>query len=91
MRFAVLGAGAIGAYLGAALARGGADVVLIARGAHLEAMRRNGVRVISERGSFQAHPEATDDLTSVEGVDCLIVGLKAHLSARRHTGDRTAG
>ncbi len=63
MRFAVLGAGAIGAYLGAALARGGADVVLIARGAHLEAMRRNSVRVISERGSFQAHPEATDVLT----------------------------
>ena len=40
MRFAVLGAGAIGAYVGAALARGGADVTLIARGAHLRAMAR---------------------------------------------------
>ena len=40
MKFAVLGAGAIGAYVGAALTRGGADVTLIARGAHLRAMRR---------------------------------------------------
>ena len=43
MRFAVLGAGAIGAYVGAALARGGSDVTLIARGPHLQAMREHGV------------------------------------------------
>ena len=43
MKVAVLGAGAIGAYVGAALCRGGADVHLIARGQHLEAMRRDGV------------------------------------------------
>ncbi len=40
MRIAVLGAGAIGAYVGAAFARGGADVHLIARGDNLEALRR---------------------------------------------------
>jgi 2-dehydropantoate 2-reductase len=78
MRFAVLGAGAIGAYVGAALARGGADVVLIARGAHLEALRRNGVRVLSPRGDFAAHPEATDDVEGVAGAGCVIVGLKAY-------------
>jgi 2-dehydropantoate 2-reductase len=78
MRFAVLGAGAIGAYVGAALARGGADVVLIARGAHLEALRRNGVRVLSPRGDFAAHPEATDDVEAVAGAGCVIVGLKAY-------------
>ncbi|HEY6575018.1 MAG TPA: 2-dehydropantoate 2-reductase N-terminal domain-containing protein, partial [Mycobacterium sp.] len=43
MRIAVVGAGAIGAYWGAALQRGGADVHLIARNAHLHAMRENGV------------------------------------------------
>ena len=47
MRFAVLGAGAIGAYVGASLARGGAEVILIARGPNLAAMRRDGVRVVS--------------------------------------------
>ena len=61
MRFAVLGAGAIGAYAGACLARGGADVTLIARGAHLAAMQRDGVRVQSRRGDFTARPRATDD------------------------------
>jgi 2-dehydropantoate 2-reductase len=78
MRFAVLGAGAIGAYVGAALARGGADVVLIARGPHLAAMRRDGVKVLSPRGDFVARPEATDDLEAVAEADCVIVGLKAY-------------
>lgn len=78
MRFAILGAGAIGAYVGAALARGGSEVVLIARGANLEAMRRDGVRVLSSRGDFTARPEATDDLAAVSGADCVFVGLKAY-------------
>jgi 2-dehydropantoate 2-reductase len=78
MRFAILGAGAIGAYVGASLARGGADVVLIARGPHLEAMRRDGVRVLSPRGDFEVHPEATDDLDAVAEADCIVVGLKAY-------------
>jgi 2-dehydropantoate 2-reductase len=78
MRFAVVGAGAIGAYLGAALARGGSDVVLIARGAHLEAMRRHGVQVLSPRGDFEVHPEATDDIGAVAGADCVVLGVKAY-------------
>ncbi|MDT5113515.1 MAG: 2-dehydropantoate 2-reductase, partial [Mycobacterium sp.] len=61
MKIAVVGAGAIGAYWGAALQRGGAEVHLIARNAHLHAMRENGVRVLSERGDFVAYPHATDD------------------------------
>ena len=47
MKIAVVGAGAIGAYVGAALHRGSADVHLIARGEHLEVMRRKGVTVLS--------------------------------------------
>jgi len=78
MRFAVLGAGAIGAYVGAALARGGADVTLIARGAHLVAMRENGVRVLSPRGDFTAHPPVTDDVGAVADADVVFVALKAY-------------
>src|SRR5580658_5981022 len=65
MRIVVLGAGAIGAYVGAALDRGGAEVTLIARGAHLAAMAEHGVRVISPRGDFAARPPVTDDLGAV--------------------------
>lgn len=78
MRFAILGAGAIGAYVGAALARGGSDVVLIARGAHLEAMQRNGVSVISPRGDFRVDVAATDDLDAVSDADAVFIGLKAY-------------
>jgi len=78
MRFAVVGAGAIGAYVGAALARGGADVLLIARGAHLAAMRERGVTVLSPRGDFTARPEATDDLDAIAEADVVLVALKAY-------------
>jgi 2-dehydropantoate 2-reductase len=78
MRFAVLGAGAIGAYVGAALARGGADVHLIARGDNLEAMQQDGVRVHSDRGDFEAHPPATDDPSEIGPVDFVFLGLKAN-------------
>jgi 2-dehydropantoate 2-reductase len=78
MKIAVVGAGAIGAYVGAALHRGGADVHLIARGKHLQAMRDNGVTVLSPRGDFHAHPPATDDPTQIGPVDIVFLGLKAY-------------
>lgn len=78
MRFAVLGAGAIGGYVGAALARGGADVTLIARGPHLQAMQEHGVRVLSPRGNFDARPAATGDLAAIGGADVVFVALKAY-------------
>jgi 2-dehydropantoate 2-reductase len=74
----VLGAGAIGAYVGAALARGGADVTLVARGDHLRAMAAHGVRVLSPRGDFTAHPRATDDIAAVADADVVFVALKAY-------------
>jgi 2-dehydropantoate 2-reductase len=77
VRVAVLGAGAIGAYVGAALHRGGSDVTLIARGRHLEAMRRDGVQVLSPRGDFHADVSATDDPGEVGPVDFIVLGLKA--------------
>ena len=78
MKFAVVGAGAIGAYVGAALARGGSDVILIARGAHLKAMQDHGVQVLSPRGDFHVHPPATDDLGAVTDADVVFIGLKAY-------------
>jgi 2-dehydropantoate 2-reductase len=81
MRIAVLGAGAIGAYVGAALARGGADIHVIARGDNLAAMRSRGIRVNSPRGDFEAHPPATDDPAEVGPVDFVFLGLKANCYA----------
>ena len=74
----MLGAGAIGAYVGAALTRGGADVTLIARGAHLRAMAERGVRVQSPRGDFCARPEVTGDTAAVADADVVFVALKAY-------------
>jgi 2-dehydropantoate 2-reductase len=78
VKVAVVGAGAIGAYVGAALSLGGADVHLIARGEHLSAMRQRGVTVLSPRGDFHAHPHATDDPAAVGPVDIVFLGLKAY-------------
>ena len=58
MRLAIVGAGAIGAYLGAKLSASGQDVSLIARGPHLREMQSNGIRVCSPEGDFSAHPLA---------------------------------
>jgi len=77
VRFAILGAGAIGAYVGAALARGGGDVTLIARGAHLQAMKERGVRVLSPRGDFEAHPAVSGDIEAISAADVVFIGLKA--------------
>jgi 2-dehydropantoate 2-reductase len=74
VKVAVLGAGAIGAYVGAALARGGTEVHLVARGAHLEAMRAHGVQILSPRGDFVVHPHATDDPDDIGPVDVVPSG-----------------
>jgi len=78
VKVAVVGAGAIGGYVGAALDRGGAEVHLLARGAHLAAMRERGVTVRSDRGDFHAHPHATDDPAAIGPVDIVFLGLKAY-------------
>jgi 2-dehydropantoate 2-reductase len=78
MRFAIVGAGAIGAFIGAMLDKAGEDVTLIARGAHLRAMKERGVRVIGSLGEFDAHPAVTDDPGSIGPVDVVLLALKAH-------------
>lgn len=78
MRLAILGAGAIGGFLGARLARAGEDVVLVARGPHLEAMRRDGLRVIEAAGDYVVHPACTDDWSVIQSSEAVVVTLKAH-------------
>jgi 2-dehydropantoate 2-reductase len=78
MRIAILGAGATGGFLGARLARSGADVVLIARGPHLQAMRDSGLRLIESGGESTVRVDATDDLAAVSDADFVFVTLKAH-------------
>ncbi len=78
MRFTVVGAGAIGGYVGACLARAGTEVTLIARGAHLAAIREHGIRVLSPDGDFLARPQATDNIGAVADADVVFLGLKAY-------------
>jgi len=78
MRIAVFGAGAVGGYFGGRLAQAGEDVVLIARGQHLQAMQTQGLRVESIVGDFSVDPvEATDDPTAIGVVDAILVSVKA--------------
>ena len=78
MKIAIVGAGAIGAFLGAKLALAGEDVYLIARGPHLKAMQANGVRVRSPEGNLEAHPTATHDYESIGPVEYVFLTVKAH-------------
>jgi len=78
MRIAVFGSGGVGGYFGGRLARAGEDVVFIARGAHLQAMGREGLRVESLKGDFLVSPvQATDDPAQVGPVDVVLVAVKA--------------
>ena len=78
MKFLIAGAGAIGAYMGACMARAGQDVTLFARGPHLRAMQEHGVRVKSVEGDFEAHPKIAANLEDVSPVDVVFLGVKAH-------------
>lgn len=78
MRTLIAGAGAIGGYIGACMARAGQDVVLYARGPHLRAMQENGLRVLSAEGDFETRPTVIGDLAEAGEVDVIILGVKAH-------------
>jgi 2-dehydropantoate 2-reductase len=78
MKFLIVGAGAIGAYIGARMANAGFDVTLFARGPHLRAMREHGVQVKSSEGDFLARPAIAGSLQEVGPVDVVFLGVKAH-------------
>ena len=78
LRIAVLGAGAVGAYYGKRLADGGADVVLVARGAHLAALRTNGLTIVEPEGTTTTSLPATDDVASIGPVDVVLFCVKSY-------------
>jgi 2-dehydropantoate 2-reductase len=79
MRFAFIGAGAVGGYYGAMLSRSGQDVSFVARGAHLEAIRRHGLRVQSGAvGDFTARVTAENDPARLGPVDVVIFAVKTY-------------
>lgn len=80
MKICIVGAGAIGGYMGAKLALAGEDVTLIARGAHLDAIRQNGLKLVTADGAEQTvtNARATADMAEAGPQDAVIVALKAH-------------
>jgi 2-dehydropantoate 2-reductase len=78
MRFLIAGAGAIGGYIGASLARAGEDVTLFARGAHLRAMEERGLRIISDAGDFEVRPKIIGSLIDAGPFDVIFLAVKAH-------------
>ena len=78
MKICVFGAGAIGGFIGAKLALAGKDVTLIARGPHLAAMKKNGLKLISEGQTHIVHPRVTDDAREAGPQDYVVLSVKAH-------------
>lgn len=78
MKYLIAGAGAIGAYIGARLARAGFDVTLFARGPHLRAMQTHGVRVLGAEGEFHVRPRVMGSLEEAGVADVVLLGVKAH-------------
>ncbi|MCC6947089.1 MAG: 2-dehydropantoate 2-reductase [Bradyrhizobiaceae bacterium] len=78
MKICIYGAGAIGGYLGVLLKQAGADVSLIARGAHLKAIQANGLKLLIEGQEKVAKFPATSDPKKLGPQDYVIVALKAH-------------
>jgi len=77
MRVAVIGTGGVGGYFGAKLALAGHDVTFVARGAHLDAIRKHGLKVEHESAPMHvANAQATDDLSTIGPVDIAMVCTK---------------
>ncbi len=77
MKICVFGAGAVGGHLAARLAKGGADISVIARGDHLAAIRRDGIVIHAPDGDIAARVAASDDARKVGPQDAVIVAVKA--------------
>jgi 2-dehydropantoate 2-reductase len=78
MRICVIGAGAIGGLVAAKLARAGEEIAIVARGAHLAAIRANGLSLIEAGDEFTVKLAATDRIGDLGPQDCVILAMKAH-------------
>jgi 2-dehydropantoate 2-reductase len=81
VKVAVVGAGAIGGLMGAALARAGIETHLVARGEHLEAIRRDGLRIVTDYESWSVRTPCTDDPREVGPAEFVIIGVKSYAYA----------
>ncbi|WP_019121797.1 ketopantoate reductase family protein [Brevibacillus massiliensis] len=77
MKIGVIGSGAVGGFYGAMLRKAGHEVIFLARGRHLQAMRENGLRVIADFASFQVNGTFTDSLKSVSMAELLLFTVKS--------------
>ncbi len=78
MKICIYGAGAIGGYMAVMLKRGGADVSLVARGAHLDAIKKNGIKLLVDGDEIVERMPATSNAHELGHQDYVIVTLKAH-------------
>lgn len=79
MKFAVMGAGALGCYFGGRMAEAGADISFVARGAHLKALQQDGLRIASALGDAHISPvHATDDPGEIGPVDAVMFLVKLY-------------
>jgi 2-dehydropantoate 2-reductase len=78
MKICVVGAGAIGGLLAVKLAQAGEEVAVVARGAHLAAIRRDGLKLLADGGEQVARVRATDRIRDVGPQELVILALKAH-------------
>ena len=76
MRIVVFGAGGVGGYFGGRLAAAGSDVTFIARGQHLNAIKANGLRIVSPLGDVAIEVKAVDDIAAIDAADLVIVAVK---------------
>ncbi|MBC7674554.1 MAG: 2-dehydropantoate 2-reductase, partial [Rhodoferax sp.] len=78
MRIIVVGSGGTGGYFGAKLARAGHDVTFVARGAHLEAIKKNGLRIRSAvEGEWSVNAKVVDTLTGQDCADIILFCVKS--------------
>ena len=78
IKVCIFGAGAIGGYIGCSLAKAGANVSLIARGPHKEAIEKNGLVLISDKGKERFKLTVSDNATQLGEQDYVIIAVKAH-------------
>lgn len=78
MRIAIIGAGGVGGYYGAKLAQAGHDVTLLARGEHLDAIRKNGIVIKDHGASFAVPVNATDRAEDLRGAEWAMLAVKSY-------------
>src|SRR5947208_7619582 len=79
MRIAIVGSGGVGGYFGGRLAEAGADVAFLARGAHLDALRTRGLRIVSPKGDVHLpRVKATGDPAAIGPVDVVLFAVKLY-------------